>query len=169
MESAKPRMTEISLRDTARLGCGRRIVLPSKPGVSGPNTTFTELLSASVRVASESARLKGDSGSGFFFAAAGIGSGFFLAKRNMSRRLPQFLAEAALKELRHQPTLELIALVEEAQGEGETDIAEYAGVFSPGYHRARLITVDRSPFTKAVRISSATRTMFPTMRRPCSV
>ncbi len=75
MESAKPRMTAISLRETARLGWGKRMVLPSKPGVSGPKTTLTDLFSASVRVASDRARLKGDSGSGFFFVAVGIGSG----------------------------------------------------------------------------------------------
>src|SRR5215472_4472182 len=60
-----------------------------------------------------------------------------LAQRNVDRGLRKLGVEAALVELRHQRPLQFVALVEEGDAEGKSDIAENFGVFGPGDHRAR--------------------------------
>ena len=105
-------MTATSLRVIARLGCGRRAVLPSYPGASGPNTTFMDRLAASPRVASVTARLNGPSGSGLFFAPFAISPA--LAQRDVCGRGGQFFAEAALIEFGDYAAFQLVAFVEEA-------------------------------------------------------
>src|SRR3546814_15205757 len=51
--------------------------------------------------------------------------------------LRQLAAEAALVVLRHDRALDLVALVEEGNAEGEADVAENARVLGPRDHRAR--------------------------------
>src|SRR5512138_4040351 len=51
--------------------------------------------------------------------------------------LRQLAAEAALVVLRHDRPLDLVALVEEGDAEGEGDVVEDARVLRPGDHRAR--------------------------------
>jgi hypothetical protein len=53
------------------------------------------------------------------------------AQRDVDRALRQLLAEGALVELRHQGALQLVALVEEGDPEGEADVAEDLGVLRP--------------------------------------
>ena len=73
----------------ARLGCGSRAVLPSKPGASEPNVTFMDLFAASERVASVTARLNGASGSGLFFTPFGIANTLFPKKPFHPSPLPK--------------------------------------------------------------------------------
>src|SRR5688572_8252157 len=58
-------------------------------------------------------------------------------QRHVGRALGQLLAEAALVELGHQRTLQLVALVDEGQPEGEAEIVEDLGVLRPRENRAR--------------------------------
>src|SRR5690242_19792153 len=60
-----------------------------------------------------------------------------LAQRHIDGGFRQLGIEAALIELRDQWPLQLVALVEEGNAEGEADIAEDLGVLRPGDHRAR--------------------------------
>ena len=76
-------------------------------------------------------------------------------------------AEGALVEFGHCGPLQLIALVQEGQPEGEADIAcENFGILGPGDHCPGLMTVEMSPFMKALRVISATRTMAAMVRLP---
>src|SRR6266403_3935489 len=59
------------------------------------------------------------------------------AQRHINRRFRQFLTKAALIELSHQWTLELVAFVEEVQPERKPDIPEDVGVLRPGDDGAR--------------------------------
>src|SRR6185437_4540811 len=54
-----------------------------------------------------------------------------LRQRHVDRTLRQFDAEAALIELRHDRPFQLVALVQEREPEGETDIVEYFGILRP--------------------------------------
>ena len=81
----------------------------------------------------------------------------------------QLLAEAALIELGHQAALELVALVEEGERKAKP-MSPKISAFSAQVMTVRgLITVDRSPLMKALRVRSATRTMCDTVLRLASV
>src|SRR5919107_156942 len=60
-----------------------------------------------------------------------------LRQHHVDGAFRQLLAEGALVELRHQGALQLVALVEEGDPEGEARVAEDLGVLGPGDHRAR--------------------------------
>jgi hypothetical protein len=79
------------------------------------------------------------------------------------RTFLQFLAKAALIEFGHQRALQLIALVQEGHAEGKADIAEDLAFSAQVITVRGLITVDRSPLMKALRVMSASRTMLETV------
>jgi ABC-type cobalamin/Fe3+-siderophores transport system ATPase subunit len=89
--------------------------------------------------------------------------------RHARRAFRQFLGKAALVELGHGLAFQLVAFVQEGQPEGVADVAEDLGVLRPVQHRAGDMTVDRSPFMKAVRVRSATVTIWLIVLRPFSV
>jgi hypothetical protein len=91
-------------------------------------------------------------------------------RRGIGRRaFGQFLVKAALVELGHRLAFQLVALVEEGHAEGIADIAEDLGVLRPVDDVRGLITVDSSPFMKAVRVRSPTVTIWLIVLRPFSV
>src|SRR5690349_11750635 len=70
------------------------------------------------------------------------------AERDVGRALRQLFTERALIELRDQRTLELVALVQEREAEGETDVVEDLRVLGPcddgaRAHDGRQVTVDK--------------------------
>src|SRR5262245_30465459 len=59
------------------------------------------------------------------------------AQRHIHRTFRQLHSETALIELGHDGPLELVALVEKGEPEGEAEILEDVSVLRPGNHRAR--------------------------------
>src|SRR5579872_1275303 len=60
-----------------------------------------------------------------------------LAQRHIDGGFRKLRVEAALIEFGNQGPLQLVALVEESDAEGKTDVAEDFGVLRPGNHGAR--------------------------------
>ena len=91
-------------------------------------------------------------------------------QRDVHRTLRQLDAEAALIEFGDDRPLQLVALVQEREAEREADVAVKISAFSAQVMTVRgLITVEMSPFMKALRVRSATRTILLTMSRPSAV
>src|SRR3569833_1756910 len=126
------------------------------PGRSAAKETSRSGLRESARIAPETARLNGSVGDSlagvlplifeaiWLFSLSpllrreGRGEGQLKsAQRDVHRAFRQLDAEAALIELGDDRTLELVALVEEGEPEGEAEVVEDLGVLRPGDHRAR--------------------------------
>src|SRR5437588_9447485 len=69
--------------------------------------------------------------------SVGNSTTFFSTQRHVHGRFRQFGAETAMVEFSHDRPLELVALVDEREPEGKTDILEDIDVLGPGDHRAR--------------------------------
>src|SRR5665213_3518297 len=151
----------MSLADRLRWGEGRRALRPLRAGGSLEKATSSSGSAASDRTATDTARLNGSEGdSGFIgrhnprMSWPGLsgpsnflknkldrphkaGDDNYLCNKNLGGAFRQFLAKAALIEFRHAGAFQLVALVEEGETEGETDIAEDLGILRPGDHGAR--------------------------------
>ena len=85
---------------------------------------------------------------------------------HMGSRFRQLFAETALIEFRNQTAFELIAFVEKGEAKCEADVFEISVFWAQVITVRGLMTVDRSPAMKALRVRSATRTILAIILRP---
>src|SRR5712692_3497532 len=129
MLSAAPRSWAASSGGRSRAGLGSLTREPDSPGGSGPKPTVRSSRSAIARNVEAVARLKisvGEKACAMLLHQGGVDAG-----------LGQFGPEAALIVFGHGRPFRVVAFVEEGQPKREGEIAEDAGVFGPGHHRAR--------------------------------
>src|SRR5215831_14055963 len=145
IESAWPRTIAASRPVSLRGGSGRRALPPAMPGRSAANDTSSSGLRAIARRQPVTARLNGSVGLSLarllllMFDDMPIAArrGLASAERHVHRAFRQLRAKAALIEFGDDRPLQLVALVDEGEPEGEADVLEDLRVFRPGDHRAR--------------------------------
>src|SRR5690606_23667804 len=146
IESPRPRVIATSVGEGRLASSGRRMRSPVMPGRSLAKVTSTSASPETARTQPVTARRNGS------MSTTPPGLGFELSPRAAMRfTLPsgrrfqddiggaflQFHAEGALVKFGNQRAFQFVALVEEGDAEGESEIAEDLGVFPPGDDRAR--------------------------------
>src|SRR6185436_1120208 len=114
-------------------GSGNRASLPSNAAGPGAKVACKSLRSEIARIAAPVARRNSSTALAGLLVIAGSA----LGELHLSRAVLQIDAEAALEILGHHRALQLVALVEERDAEGEADVAEDAGILGPGDDGAR--------------------------------
>src|SRR5262245_7669334 len=151
MASAWPRTIAASEAASLRGGSGRRALPPTMPGRSAAKDTSSAGLRAMARKHPVTARLNGSVGlslaallplklddiSRELLNRPRAPDTARSAQGHVHRGFRQLHPEAALIKLGHDRPLQLVALVEEGEPEGESDVLEDVGVLGPGDHRAR--------------------------------
>src|SRR5262245_24058114 len=151
MASAWPRTIAASEAASLRGGSGKRALPPTMPGRSAAKDTSSAGLRAMARKHPVTARLNGSVGlslaallplklddiSRELLNRPRAPDTARSAQRHVHRGFRQLHPEAALIELGHDRPLQLVALVEEGEPEGKSDVLEDVGVLGPHNHRAR--------------------------------